>query len=120
MSARLLAHWKGSDVQMSRLAREPVRVTISGTLENGSPLAAGNITAVTFAVLPVRTRPGPSTTWVPPAAYSALVADLTLAGPDASPTGAVPVTSSSGDLWMLVTGTGTSTKPVFIERINVT
>jgi hypothetical protein len=85
-------------VELSRIARLYVEVDVAATLPDGTPTT---VSGVDLALLPPRTTPTAATTWTP-AAYSAGVATLLVAGPDADPTDALPVPATGADLWARV------------------
>lgn len=108
-------------MQLPRIAQKNVIVTISGTLEGGGPLTAGDVQSADFALLAPNRKPLPETVWEPPASRDGLVAALVLAGEDfeTPAAGAFVAPLTDADLWMLVND-GDEVDAVFIERINVT
>lgn len=82
-------------MQLSPVDKVPVSFPLTGEDETGSPIA---LTSVVVALLPFRSAPAASTAWSP-AAYVNGRVSLTIAGPDADPTGAVQVPAGGAYLW---------------------
>ena len=102
-------------LSLSRIDRLYRDYTVTATLRNGTP---ATITGVTVALLPPRTTPTAATTWAT-ATYAAGVATVLLAGPDADPTGALPVPAGGADLWLRVSDTP-EVDAELVERVSVT
>lgn len=100
---------------MSRIDRLYRDYTVTATLRDGT---TATLTGVTVALLPPGATPTAATTWTT-AAYTAGVATVLLAGPDADPTGAdLVVPSTGGHLWIRVSDTP-EVDAEFVERISV-
>ena len=78
---------------------------------------AVDIADLTAALVPIRTQPTGTTTWITPTAATDGTPQILVAGVDADATGAVVVTTDM-DLWGKVTKTGT-TVAAKLARINV-
>jgi hypothetical protein len=83
---------------MSRIDRLRRSYDVTAVLPDG---ATATLTAVDVALLLPRTTPTAATTWTA-ASYTAGVATVLLAGPDADPTDALTVPTGGVDLWMRV------------------
>lgn len=101
-------------LDMSRIDRIYRDYTVTATLKSGGP---ATLTGVDVAILPPRTKPTGTTVWTA-ASYTAGVATVLLAGPDASPTGALVVPAGGGDLYIRVTD-NPEIEAARVERINV-
>lgn len=100
---------------LSRIDRLYRDYDVTATLRNGNP---ATLTGVDIALLTPRATPTATTTWTA-ATYSAGVATVLLAGPDADPTGAVVVPTAGADLWVRVADTP-EVDAERVERITVT
>ena len=92
-----------------------VRVAVSATLADGSTYT---VTGASFACLAIGGAPTSSTSWTAASTFSAGVAQMLIAGPQASPTSAVPLPPNGGDLWMEVTASP-EVQAVRVATINV-
>lgn len=90
-------------MNISPIDKVPASFPLTGTDDNGSPVT---LTTVVVAVLPFRATPDGSTTWTP-ATYSSGRVHFTLAGPFADPTGALPIPTGGGQLWVKDTESST-------------
>lgn len=89
-------------MELNRIDCQYVDITVTATLRDGDP---ATLTGVDVAVVPTRTTPTSSTPWVA-STYSAGVATVLLAGPDADNNpAAISVPSSGADLWIRVVDT---------------
>lgn len=84
---------------LSRIDRLYRDYEVTATLRDGSP---ATLTGVDVALLAPRTTPTTATVWTA-ATYATGVATILLAGPDATPTGALVVPAGGADLWIRVT-----------------
>lgn len=84
---------------LNRIDRQYVDIDVTATLRNGQP---ATLTAVDVALIPPRTSPTAATVWTP-ASYANGTATVLLAGPDASPTDALPVPAAGADMWIRIT-----------------
>jgi hypothetical protein len=85
-------------IMITRITRKPVDIDFTVTLSDGNP---GTPTGVQVAVLNRRDTPSAVTTWED-VTYTAGVISLTVAGPEADPTDALPVPQDGADLWAKV------------------
>lgn len=99
---------------LSRIDRLYRDYTVTATLRTGG---AAVLTGVQVALLTPRAAPTAATVWTA-ATYAAGVATVLLAGPDADPTGAIPVPAGGADLWIRVTDTP-EVDAQRVERITV-
>lgn len=112
-------------MDLTRISRKWGKVTLTATDADGEPIT---LTGVTFAVLPYKATPSGSTAWVAANTFAAgepdqegvptWVADVLLAGPNASATGALVVPVGVSDLWARVVDTQ-EVEAVMVGRIHV-
>lgn len=86
-------------MNLSPIDRVYAHVPVTAKLADGTP---ATLAGVDVAVQPYRTPPDDTTVWTA-ASYSNGAAVVLLAGPDADPTGALPVPAATSDLWIRVT-----------------
>lgn len=99
---------------LSRIDRVPRVYTVTATDENGQ---AVTLTAIGFALVPVRARVTAATAWTTVPVVNGK-AQIVLAGPDADPTAAISVPDSGGDLHQRWSD-GTYIDAEFVERVMV-
>lgn len=102
-------------MELSRIERQYVDITLTATLRDGSP---ATIAGVDVAILGRRATPTGATVWTP-TDYADGTATVLLAGPDADPDGALVVPTGERDLWVRIIDTP-EVDTARIERINVT
>lgn len=100
---------------LSRIDRLYRDYDVTATLRSGGP---ATLTGVDVALLPPRATPTVTTQWTA-ATYADGVATVLLAGPDATPTGALVVPSAGADLWIRVSDSP-EVDASKVERITVT
>lgn len=83
-------------MQLTRIERVTARVTVTAKLADGTP---ATVTGVSVALLGSGAKPTVGTTWTT-ATFSAGVATVLLAGPDADPTAALVLPLAGADLWI--------------------
>lgn len=105
---------KPVEFQLSRIDRVYRHYDVTATLADGTP---ATLAGVDVALLAVHGKPTAATGWTP-TAYTDGTATVLLAGPDADPTGAVPV-QRKADLWIRVTDTP-EVVATFVETIDLT
>ncbi len=99
---------------MSRLDRIFRKYDVTAALPDGQPAV---LTGVRVALLPPGATPTTATAWAA-ATYSAGVATVLLAGPDAAADGALTVPTAGADLWLQVLDTPEQ-QAVGVERLTV-
>lgn len=112
-------------MDLTRISRKWGKVTLTATDADGEPIT---VTGADFAVLPYKATPSGSTTWTPANTFAAgepdeegvptWVAEVLLAGPDASSTGALVAPAGASDLWARVVDTQ-EVDPVMVGHIRV-
>ena len=100
-------------MHLNRVDRKYANLTVTATDEDGFP---ATLAGVDVALIPPRSNPTGVTPWTPAAAVAGGWRVL-LAGPDASSSGALVVTSTA-DLWVRVTD-APEVDTAFVERITV-
>jgi hypothetical protein len=80
------------------ITRKRVRIGVSGTLSDG---AGAVLDDVDVAMLPLRSVPDATTVWTDATLTDGDINPL-VAAPDASQTGALPLTATGGKLWLKV------------------
>jgi len=100
-------------VHLNRVDRKYANLTVTATDEDDLPVT---LAGVDVALIPTRSNPTGATTWTPAAAVDGKWRVL-LAGPDASPSGAL-VVATTADLWVRVTDSP-EVDTAFVERITV-
>jgi hypothetical protein len=88
---------------LSRISRREHPINVAAVFAKAGIDPLPTVTGADVALLPKHTFPTSATTWTA-AAFSAGVATVLLAGPDATSSGAV-VVSADADLWLRVTST---------------
>lgn len=101
---------------LSRIDRAVRTYQVSAEVVDEANASPPPLSGVDVALLPPRTSPTINTQWTA-ATYSNGQFTVTLAGPDADPTGALEVSASS-DLWMRITDEPT-VDAEFVERITL-
>jgi hypothetical protein len=102
-------------MQLSRIDRQYAPISVVATDPDGFP---ETVTGIDVALIPHRSTPTDDTGWTAAAADGDRWRVL-LAGPDASPSGAIVVPEGGGDLWIRVTD-NPEVIAVKVERITVT
>lgn len=101
-------------MEISPIDKVPASFPLTAKDDQGNPVT---LTTVAVAVLPFRTHPDASTVWTP-ATISGGRVNITLAGPYADPTGAVPVPAAGAYLWAKDTESST-VQAVRVDFISV-
>jgi hypothetical protein len=101
-------------VEFTRITRKFIEVFVTATLPDGevAPLAG-----VDVSLLTPHATPGDDTVWTP-ATYADGMARILVAGPEADPSGALPLATGGADLWIRVTD-NPEIEAVKVERITV-
>lgn len=86
-------------MQLSPVDKVYISIPVTATLLDGSP---ATLTGVDVAVLPPRTPPDDTTTWMA-STYAGGAATVLVAGPDADPAGALVLPVEGGAIWIRVT-----------------
>ena len=100
-------------MHLNRVDRKYANLTVTATDEDGFPAA---LAGVDVALIPTRSNPTGATVWTAAASAGGKWRVL-LAGPDASPSGAL-VVAATADLWIRVTDSP-EVDTAFVERITV-
>lgn len=101
-------------MNLSRLDRIYGYVDVTATLADGAP---ATVAGVEGALLAPRATPKATTVWSA-ATYTDGTARFLLAGPDATPTDALPVPAAGADLWIRVVD-NPEVQAVRVDRITV-